>query len=271
MHQQLEEYSSQTFDTKNPSPIYRILAKTGAPDIASAKSTLVAEIAVTKEVIARDVVLLIVLSTIPFVVCGLSRSPLSRLRFFLLLPPLLMLLAGGVSTPAIDLEAKISQMRFILLAHPIQFENQILYFKSKSILQIFRIMMSYEDFQMKVVAVLLITFSVIFPLLKIVASTAHYVDFHHARRNRVIEFFVVHSGKWSMADVMVVAMFMAYIGFDGVVTNQLDELNAIIQSQDLAILTTNGTALQPGFYLFLAYTLLALVFSGFLTRTSRLA
>jgi len=32
------------------------------------------------------------------------------------------------------------------------------------------------------------------------------------------------------------------------------------------ILTTNGTALQPGYYLFLTYTLLALFLSGYLTR-----
>ena len=32
------------------------------------------------------------------------------------------------------------------------------------------------------------------------------------------------------------------------------------------ILTTNGTSLQPGYYLFLTYTLLALLLLGFLSR-----
>jgi len=80
----------------------------------------------------------------------------------------------------------------------------------------------------------------------------------------VIKFFVLQSGKWSMADVMVVAMFMAYIGFNGIITSQFGQLSNA--SQELVILTTNGTSLKPGYYLFLTYTLLALFLSGFLTR-----
>jgi hypothetical protein len=67
-----------------------------------------------------------------------------------------------------------------------------------------------------------------------------------------------------MADVMVIAIFMTYIGFNGIITNQLGQLSSA--TQDLEILTTNGTSLQPGYYLFLTYTLLALFLSGFLTR-----
>jgi hypothetical protein len=117
---------------------------------------------------------------------------------------------------------------------------------------------------MKFVGVLLITFSIIFPLLKIVSTLGYYFNYHHARENRVIKFFVLKSGKWSMADVMVVAMFMTYIGFNGIITNQLGQLNS--STRELEILTTNGTSLQPGFYLFLTYTLLALFLSEFLTR-----
>jgi hypothetical protein len=92
----------------------------------------------------------------------------------------------------------------------------------------------------------------------------YYYNYHRARGNPVIKFFVLKSGKWSMADVMVVAIFMAYVGFSGIITNQLGELSSA--AQEVAILTTNGTSLQPGYYLFLTYTLLALFLSGFLTR-----
>ena len=80
----------------------------------------------------------------------------------------------------------------------------------------------------------------------------------------MIRFFVLKSGKWSMADVMVIAIFMAYIGFNGIITSQLGHLSSA--DQELVIMTTNGTSLQPGFYLFLTYTLLALFLSEFLTR-----
>ena len=96
------------------------------------------------------------------------------------------------------------------------------------------------------------------------SSLGYYYNYHSARENPVIKFFVLKSGKWSMADVMVVAIFMAYIGFNGIITNQFGELSKA--NQELEILTTNGTSLQPGYYLFLTYTLLAIFFSGFLTR-----
>jgi uncharacterized paraquat-inducible protein A len=125
-------------------------------------------------------------------------------------------------------------------------------------------MITYKDIQMKFVGVLLITFSIFFPLLKIASSLGYYYNYHHAMGNPVIKFFVLKSGKWSMADVMVVAIFMAYIGFNGIIDSQFGQLSSA--GQELVILTTNGTSLQPGYYLFLTYTLLALFLSGFLTR-----
>jgi uncharacterized paraquat-inducible protein A len=174
------------------------------------------------------------------------------------------LLVAGVTTPTIDMEATISQISFMLIGHPILFENQILYFQSKSILDVFWIMITHKDIQMKLVGILLITFSIVFPLLKIISSLGYYFNYHRARENLVIKYFVLKSGKWSMADVMVVAIFMAYIGFNGIITSQLGHLRSA--NQEVVMLTTNSTALQPGYYLFLAYTLLALILSGFLTR-----
>jgi uncharacterized paraquat-inducible protein A len=153
-----------------------------------------------------------------------------------------------------------------LMGHPIHFENQVLYFQSKSILDVFWLMITHQDLQMKFVGLLLITFSILFPLIKIVLSLPYYYNYRNARGNRVIAFFVLKSGKWSMADVMVVALFMAYLGFSGIIASQLGQLTS--SRQDLVILTTNGTSLQPGFYIFLTYTLLGLFFSGFLARKS---
>jgi hypothetical protein len=175
-----------------------------------------------------------------------------------------MLLLAGVTTPMIDMEAKISRMSFVLLGHSIHFEDQILYFQSKSILDVFRIMITHKDLSMKFVGVLLITFSIFFPLLKIVSSVGYYYNYRNARKNPVIGFFVLKSGKWSMADVMVIAIFMSYIGFNGIISNQFDQLRSA--ARELEIVTTDGTRLQPGYFLFVTYTLLALFLSEFLTR-----
>jgi hypothetical protein len=264
LNKQLEQYVSQTFATQDTSQISRILLRTDSKDIESARINLNKAISVKQNLIFKEVILLIILSVILFAWSGFSKRPLAPFRYILLVLSLILLLIAGVTTPMIDLEAKISQMSFMLMGHPIHFENQVLYFQSKSILDVFWIMIIHQDIQMKFVGVLLITFSIFFPLLKIVSSLGYYYNYHHARENPVIKFFVLKSGKWSMADVMVVAMFMTYIGFNGIIANQLVQLNS--STQELEILTTNGTSLQPGYYLFLTYTLLALFLSGFLTR-----
>jgi hypothetical protein len=255
---------NQTFDTQDTSELIRILLRTDSQDIESARIELNKTISVKHDVIFKEAILLIILSVILFALSGFSRQPLAPSRYMLLVLSLIILLIAGVTTPMIDLEAKISRMSIVLMGHPIHFENQVLYFQSKSVLDIFWIIIVHKGIQMKLVGVLIITFSVFFPLLKILSSVVYYYNYHRARENPVIKFFILKSGKWSMADVMVVAIFMAYVGFNGIITSQLGELSSA--APEAAILTTNGTSLQPGYYLFITYTLLALFLSGYLTR-----
>ena len=63
-----------------------------------------------------------------------------------------------------------------------------------------------------------------------------------------------------MADVMVVAIFMSFIGFKGVIDSQLGQLDR--SSERLDIITTDNTALQAGFTLFLAFTIGGLILSA---------
>ena len=264
LNKQLKQYVEQTYDEATVMPISRILVRTGSKDIESARITLDTVISAKNHLIAREALLLIILAVILFALSGLSRQPLDPSQYALLVIALIILLTAGVTTPMIDMEAKIAKMSFMLAGHPVHFENQVLYFQSKSILDVFWIMITHKDIQMKFVGVLMVTFSIVFPLLKLISTMGYYYNYHKARENPVIKFFVLKSGKWSMADVMVIAIFMAYIGFNGIITSQFGQLSS--DSQELVILTTNGTSLQPGYYLFLTYTLLALILSGLLTR-----
>lgn len=261
---QLEEYLNQTYDLQDTSQIDRILASTHSTTVKEGRDKLREEISVKNFQIVKEAFMLIGLSLILFIVAGYSKQGLTPLQYVFLMLSLLILLTGGVTTPTIDMEATISEMSFILMGHPIHFENQTLYFQSKSILDVFWIMITHKDIQMKFVGILLITFSIVFPLLKMVSSVGFYFNYRHARTNRLIKFFVLKSGKWSMADVMVVAIFMAYIGFNGIITSQFGKLKSA--TQEVVLLTTNGTSLQPGYYLFLSYTLLALFLAALLTR-----
>jgi hypothetical protein len=267
LNKQLEQYSDETFDTQDTPQLSRILLRTGSSDVEAARIKLNAQITVRHDLIIKESGLLIVLSVILFALSGFSKQPLTPSGYISLILSLATLLIAGVTTPTIDMEATISQMNFMLIGHPIHFENQVLYFQSKSILDVFWIMITHKDIQMKLVGILLITFSIALPVLKMISSIGYYFNYHKLRENPVIKFLVLKSGKWSMADVMVVAIFMAYIGFNGIITSQLGHLRST--GQELVILTTNATALQPGYYLFLTYTLLALILSGFLTRNPR--
>ncbi|MDO8988882.1 MAG: paraquat-inducible protein A [Sideroxyarcus sp.] len=264
LNKQLNQYSNITFEFQDSPELGRILLRTDSKDIETARIKVKAEVDLKHRQIVRDALALGGLAVILFLLSGFSKQALPRSRYLALVAILFVLLFAGVTTPTIDMEARISQMSFMLLGHPVHFENQVLYFQSKSIMDVFRIMITHQEVQMKLVGILLITFSIIFPLLKIASTLGFYFDFHHARRNPLIKFFVLHSGKWSMADVMVVAIFMAYIGFNGIIADQLGNLN--VASDEIVLLTTNGTSLQPGFYLFLTYTLLALYLSELLTK-----
>ena len=108
----------------------------------------------------------------------------------------------------------------------------------------------------KLVGFLVLTFSVLFPISKLLSSLT-YMAYPRVRNRRIIRFMVFRTGKWSMADVMVVAIFMAYIGFTGILTEQLHQLENLSASLD--IVTTNKSSLQLGFYLFTSFVLLSLL------------
>jgi hypothetical protein len=258
------KYFDETFENQDLKPLNRILERTQTPTIEAAREKLTNVIDERQNEIFNQTWLLIALALTLFVVCGFGKYKLPASQYFLLLFMLALLLLAGVTVPMIDMEAKISAMKFTLLDHPVSFVNQILYFQTKSILDVFWIMITHKDLPMKIVGVLMVAFSIVFPLLKMLSSLAYYYNYRQAKEKALIKFFVLKSGKWSMTDVLIVAIFMAYIGFNGIITSQFGNLNST--DQEIVILTTNGTSLQPGFYIFLTYTLLALFLSGFLTR-----
>ena len=62
-----------------------------------------------------------------------------------------------------------------------------------------------------------------------------------------------------MADVMVIVIFMAYLGFDGIISEQLQTMESLSTTVDL--LTTNQSNLLFGFFMFTAFVLMALLTS----------
>lgn len=174
----------------------------------------------------------------------------------------LILLAAGVMTPMIEVEARIDQLSLTLLGKPILFRDQVLYFQSKSILDVVQVLLATGAVDMILVALLILLFSLVFPAAKVIAGLLYYDDLNGLRRHAVVQFFALRSGKWSMADVLVIAILMAYLGFDGLIASQLTGLGGASERVDL--ISTNGTSLQVGFFMFLAFVLASLLLSTLL-------
>jgi len=116
--------------------------------------------------------------------------------------------------------------------------------------------------------ILIFIFSIILPLSKLLAST-FYLKSSIVTRTPLLNFLVFKSGKWSIADVLVVAIFMSFIGFRGVISNQLEQIESM--SSKIEILTTDNSSLGVGFSLFLAYCVAGLVLSAYLQRKNSTA
>ena len=76
----------------------------------------------------------------------------------------------GISLPMIDIEARIKVMEFKLLRENISFINQVLYFKSKSVLEMAKLMLTQNEIKIILVGLLVLIFSVVFPLIKIIST-----------------------------------------------------------------------------------------------------
>src|SRR6185295_7307462 len=135
-----------------------------------------------------------------------------------------VLLWAGLRNPMIDIDARISRLSFQLSGEPIEFTDQVLFFQSKSILDVVRLLLETKEVGMVTVGLMVLAFSVIFPIAKLAASALYAYQIRGLEKNRLVQFFALKSSKWSMADVLVVALFMAYIGFDGVISTQLSQL-----------------------------------------------
>jgi hypothetical protein len=166
----------------------------------------------------------------------------------------------------IELDARLKEMDFQLVGSTVSFPDEVLFFQSKSILSVVRILIETGKIDMLIVGILILCFSIFFPLAKLVSGIIYLYSNNEIKNNKVIGFFAFRSGKWSMADVTVVAIMMAYIGLNGVLASQLSNLN--VRSASLTSITTNNTTLQPGYIIFVGFVIYGLFLSEKLKKIS---
>jgi len=243
-----------------------ILKQHGCADASACQEELGKLIRQADARIAYDYLAVLAASAVAFVLLMTGRPVLRRPGTALLMLFCVVLLAGGVLTPMIEVEAKISRLGLTFLGEPIAFTEQIVYFQSKSVLEVFHTLITMGRPDMWVVGVLVLMFSVVFPTLKIFTLAVCLYKPVLLRGNRVARFFALETSKWSMADVMALAIFMTFVAFNGLILNSMSGLKQT--GADLAI-PTDSSKILPGYHLFIGFCLASLFLAKKLERGIR--
>ncbi len=188
-----------------------------------------------------------------------DRTSFTSIDLGIVTVALFVVLFIGVSVPMIDIQAEIEVFEMIILGDLMRFENQVLFFQSKSIVDVTEIMIREGTWDLVLVGIAIAMFSLGFPSAKLLGGMLYLRDARFLD-NPVGRFLVLYSGKWSMADVFVVAIFLSFLGFRGLLSSQLDVLESSVETATIS--TASGTQLGVGFWLFLEFTLLSMLLAG---------
>lgn len=175
----------------------------------------------------------------------------------------IVLLVLGITLPMIDIDARLNSFGIEIMGSEISFDEQVLYFQSKSIVEVTKTLWTGGAWDLKLVGALILLFSIVFPFFKLILSIL-YLYYEKAKSSKAVKAVIFYLGKWSMADVFTVALFMAYIGFYGLVTSQLADISR--NDTGFAVETLNYSKLSPGAFFFTAYCLLSVTTSLLINR-----
>lgn len=110
------------------------------------------------------------------------------------------------------------------------------------------------------VSFLILLFSIVVPVTKGAMLLASLLAVPDVVKRRLVT-FVDLIGKWSMADVFVVAVFLAFLATrDQAQTNSFN-VQVLITQVDVDMATHLTSTLGPGFYYFLGYCLFSVLWT----------
>jgi hypothetical protein len=253
----LNKYTEGTFERTDYTAVNTIIKKHNGETSANT-FTILQEKTTTLQKDSKIYKTLLISSFFGFLLFVFFAKNFSKIEYLLALLFSFLLLFLGVTLPMIEIDARISEISFSFLNESMTFKDQVLFYKSKSIYEVVTLMMSQHKFDLIAVGSLIFLFSVLFPISKLISSVLYLVS-SKLKENKVIQFLIFKTGKWSMADVFVIAIIMAFIGFEGIITDQLNQLESVTESVD--ILTTNNSSVLFGFYSFTAFVLLSIAIS----------
>ncbi|MFP5234682.1 MAG: paraquat-inducible protein A [Acidobacteriota bacterium] len=208
----------------------------------------------------RDYLIVLASAALAFLLLAVGRRRLTRAAVVVLMLFSITMLLGGILSPMIEVEVRITQLDATLLGTPIQFHDQSMYYRSKSVFEVFTTLIEMHRPAMSLVAVLVLLFSVVFPAFKMLALAAALIRPSLLRSSRIVKLLAFELSKWSMADVMALAIFMSFVAFNGVIESGLAGIRAEPAVQQLVI-PTDSSQILPGYYLFVGFCIASIFLS----------
>ena len=260
----LADAVKNTFGTTDMTTYNAILKHYGCSQTgeggAACEETLGRQIAEADTKLTRDYLIVLASAALGFIVLMAGTPTLSRSAVVVLMLFSIAMLAGGVLSPMLEVEVRVTKLDVTLLGTPIEFRDQSLYYRSKTVLEVSQTLIQMGRPAMTLVAVLVILFSVVFPALKMLALGVCVIRPPLLRTNRVVRVLAFELSKWSMADVMVLAIFMSFVAFNGVIGSAWDGLRDVPNVQQVLI-PTNASRILPGYYLFIGFCVSSIILS----------
>ena len=108
------------------------------------------------------------------------------------------------------------------------------------------------------VASMILLFSVIIPFIKGIMITYVFLSKKAETRKKVFD-IIKSIGKWSMCDVFIVAIFLAYLSTGATQTENVKNVMVMGHSVQVDVLAGMHAHLQIGFWCFLTYCILSLL------------
>ncbi|MEE2636832.1 MAG: paraquat-inducible protein A [Acidobacteriota bacterium] len=167
-----------------------------------------------------------------------------------------VLLVPGVTLPIYGVTIT-TQVEAAIIPEPIEVT---VYEQTRSILGTVRELWGSADY---LVSFLILLFSIIVPVVKGSMLLASLLVVRQQTRAWLVR-LVDLIGKWSMADVFVVAVFLAFLATRDQAQANSFSVPVLLQQIDVGMQTQLTSVLGPGFHYFLAYCLFSVLWTQLL-------
>ena len=256
----LADAVKNTFSSTDMTTYNAILKRYGCSTGTLCEQTLGSQIDQADKTLTRDYLIVLAAAALAFILLMAGRRTLSRPAVLVLMLFSITMLAAGVLSPMLEVEVRVTRLDATLLGTPIEFQDQSLYYRSKTVFEVFQTLIEMARPEMTLVAVLVILFSVVFPLLKMLALGACLFRPALLRTSRFIKLLAFDLSKWSMADVMVLAIFMSFVAFNGVIGSSWGGVRSMPSIHEVRI-PTDASRILPGYYLFIGFCVSSILLS----------